>query len=74
MVSTTYDPEAEALYIKYHENEKVAKTVNLGNDVYIDLSSNNVLLGIEVILPDKLDIEEKISKIAGLEILTQSTN
>lgn len=69
MVSTTYDPEAEALYIKYKENHKVVKTVNPGNDAYIDLSSDNDILGIEVILSDKLELNEKISKISGLEIL-----
>ena len=63
MVSTTYDLEAEALYIKYHENEKIVKTVNLGNDVYIDLSSNNSILVIEIILLNKWDLEDKITKI-----------
>lgn len=72
MVSTTYDPDAEALYIKYHENKKVAKTIHLGNDVYIDLSSTDQLLGIEIILPNKPDIEDKISSVSGLEILTQT--
>jgi uncharacterized protein YuzE len=44
----TYDPEANALYLQFSENE-IAETVELSEAVYVDVDADGLLVGIEVL-------------------------
>ncbi len=48
----SYDPKADALYIQMREG-KVAKTIEYADDVYVDLNSQNALIGIEFLCPSE---------------------
>jgi uncharacterized protein YuzE len=47
-----FDEEANALYIKFMKDEKIAETIPLTNDVNIDITEDNKLIGIEFIFSD----------------------
>lgn len=49
MVSVTYDPEAKAIYISLNKGSKVAKTIPLGADRYLDVDENGKAIGLEIL-------------------------
>ncbi len=58
----SYDPKADALYVKMREG-KVAKTIEYSEDIFVDLNSHNVLIGIELLSPSEVSTAE-VRKIA----------
>ena len=44
----TYDPEANALYMRFSDNE-IAETLELSESVYVDVDSDGVPVGLEVL-------------------------
>jgi uncharacterized protein YuzE len=53
----SYDPEADALYIKLIEDEQQCKTLRLTNEIALNLGENEMLVGIEI-----LDAKEVLGK------------
>ncbi len=51
----TYDSKVDAMYIKFQKG-KFKRTLKLKNGIYMDLSTDGKILGIEI-----LDASEKIS-------------
>jgi len=67
MVSAKFDPDANALYLKFLEEDmKIEKTIPLGEGTYLEVTNTNIPIGIELILPKTLSLEAKIplSKLA----------
>lgn len=51
MVLIEFDSEANALYIKFtEENKKIVKTILLQDGNYMDISEDNQPIGLEVVL------------------------
>ena len=50
MVSGTYDLEANALYFKLGD-QRIAKTIPMGEGKYVDVAENGVAVGVEIIFP-----------------------
>lgn len=50
MVSVTLDQRAHALYIKL-DKKKIAKTLSITNDIFLDVDDSDTLIGIEVLFP-----------------------
>ena len=44
----TYDPEANALYVRFSDGE-IAETLELSESVYVDLDAEGVPVGLEVL-------------------------
>lgn len=44
----TYDPEANAVYLRFSDNE-IAETLELSESVYVDVDSDGVPVGLEVL-------------------------
>ncbi len=44
----TYDPEANALYMRFSDNE-IAETLELSESVYVDVDVDGVPVGLEVL-------------------------
>ncbi|OGU13829.1 MAG: hypothetical protein A2X61_07260 [Ignavibacteria bacterium GWB2_35_12] len=53
-----YDPEVDAIYIDIIEEKKSVKTIHLSEDIALDFSGNEELVGIEIL---------DASKVIGLE-------
>ena len=53
MVSIKYDEQAGALYI-YMRKEKAARTIPLGGDCFLDVNKKGKMVGLEVLLSDKI--------------------
>ena len=49
MISVRYDKEANAIYFQMR-NDKVAKTVSLHNDHFLDINKKGKIVGHEVLL------------------------
>jgi uncharacterized protein YuzE len=64
-VAFTFDREANALYIKLSDN-KIVETLSLGNNVYMDIDSDNRAVGLEILLSEELDTKT-------LEVLQNSS-
>ena len=47
----SYDPTAEAAYIKIDLKRKVARTIRLSDDMLVDLDRNGQLIGVELLHP-----------------------
>jgi uncharacterized protein YuzE len=66
-VRITYDKEADALYIRLLEGPSECRTVRLTDDIALDFSAGERLVGIEVLgasqLFDTPDSQRSISKI-----------
>jgi len=58
MVSVRYDGEAKSLYF-YMAGGKVAKTISLGKDHFLDVDKKGKMVGLEVLLPNKIPTEAK---------------
>ena len=57
MVSLEFDPEVNAMFIRF-KNGKVVETEPLADNVIVDLDENGEVLGIEILLP-KLAEEQR---------------
>ncbi|MBU2561471.1 MAG: DUF2283 domain-containing protein [Nanoarchaeota archaeon] len=62
---TTYDERADAAYIYINEAAKVVKTVEVGEDIIIDLDSNKKIVGIELLNAKKRLRLPQLSKEAN---------
>ncbi len=59
----SFDPEAGAMYIQVSPN-KVAKTIELENDILVDVDSKGKMRGMEFLNPSKIDINiQQIIKV-----------
>lgn len=47
----SYDPVAEAAYIKLDHKSKVARTVRVSDDMVVDLNARGRLIGVELLDP-----------------------
>lgn len=59
----TYDPIADTMYLYFSEDKKSTRTEEVGNDIVVDYSKNE-LIGIEI-----LDASKKLSK-KGIDSIT----
>lgn len=68
MVSISYDPKAKAFYIQFIENEKVVKTIPIGEGhlILMDISQSGKAIGLEIIFPESTP-KEAIDAIIGLK-------
>ncbi len=57
MVSVEFDPEVNAMFIRFKEG-KVAESEPLAENIIVDLDEDGEVLGIEILLP-KLEREQK---------------
>lgn len=57
MVSVRYDKEANALYFKLSANAKVAKTISLGKDRFMDVDKSGKTIGFEILFPKEMSQE-----------------
>ncbi len=57
-MKTEYDPEANALYVKFSD-DKIAKTEELRPGIILDFDSRGHIVGIEM-----LDAKQKLSESA----------
>ena len=48
-MKTTYDKEADAMYIYLKSGSKVYKTREIKNDLIVDFDENNGVIGIEIL-------------------------
>jgi uncharacterized protein YuzE len=55
-----YDPDVDALYIDIMEDKKSARVIHLNEDITLDLSRNEELIGIEILDASKIFGEGKI--------------
>jgi uncharacterized protein YuzE len=75
MVSAKFDPEVNALYLKFFEDEtpEIEKTLTLGEGTYLDVTKEGNPVGIELILPESMPIEaiKPLSRIGQIKKLTK---
>ncbi len=57
MVSVSFDPKVNAMYVRLKEG-KVAESEPLADNVIVDIDENGEVVGIEVLLP-KLDDRQR---------------
>ena len=57
MVSVTYDPTAKALYVDLDTGKKIVKTVQMGDNQYMDISDDEKPVGLEILFPDSTPTE-----------------
>lgn len=50
----TYDPEADALYIRLLEGEYECRTLRLTDEIALNIGPDEVLVGIEVLDPKQV--------------------
>lgn len=64
-----YDPEVDAIYIDIIEEKKSVKTIHLSDDIALDFSGNEELVGIEILDASKVIGPERKGKLVleGLE-------
>ncbi|MEM4391498.1 MAG: DUF2283 domain-containing protein [Candidatus Nitrosotenuis sp.] len=52
MDSIKFSRDARALYVKLdHQNKRIAETIPIGQDRFLDIDENGNVLGLELILP-----------------------
>ncbi len=70
MASVSFDQEARALYVKL-DNNKIAKTIPLGDDRFIDVDESGKAVGFEILLPKNMssEITDMIKRSKSIEIL-----
>ena len=59
----TYDPEADAAYIKFNQDRPQVTTIRVNNDVLIDIGHEKELIGIEI-----LNATKNMRLIKGLKV------
>lgn len=64
-LSLSFDPEAQALYIRVREG-KVARTVEVEDGVTVDLSPSGLPIGIELLKPARPDVLDRIARDFGI--------
>lgn len=68
-----YDPEANALYVKLDNKNKVKKTLTLGDGVYLDVDEKDKPVGVEVILPKKKESKDVTKALNELAVVRKHT-
>ena len=59
MVSVSFDKESGAMYVLLRK-QKIAKTIPLGKDRFIDINKAGRLVGIEVLIPKTIPEVNKV--------------
>ena len=57
----SYDNDAKAMYVSVMD-AKVAKTIEFGPETFIDLSKKGELIGVEMLSPNRTDLQ-RIAKL-----------
>jgi uncharacterized protein YuzE len=57
MASVKYDKEANALYIKTENKNKVKETISLGEDRFVDVDEKGHVVGFEILFPKSMPKE-----------------
>ncbi|MFN8454806.1 MAG: DUF2283 domain-containing protein [Anaerolineae bacterium] len=57
-----FDPQADALYIKFREGE-VDDTLEAGKYVYVDVDKDGMPLGLEILFAGRLLAQEDITSV-----------
>jgi uncharacterized protein YuzE len=57
-----YDPQADAMYIRLREGE-IDDTLEAGRNVYVDVDSAGVPLGLEILFAAKTLSEEDVTSV-----------
>ncbi|MEO9277691.1 MAG: DUF2283 domain-containing protein [Nitrososphaera sp.] len=71
MVSIKFDKDAGAIYVRVRKG-KVAKTIPMGDDRFIDVNQTGKIVGMEVLIPaDVPEIDEAIAKSTDVIELEQ---
>ena len=69
----TYDKEADAAYIYFHEIGKTSRTVPVSDDIVVDFGQNGKVMGVEVLNAkehiDTKDLKRAISKKVDIPIV-----
>jgi len=63
----SYDPEADALYIRLVEGEQECRTLRLNNEIALNIGPGETLLGVEI-----LDAKRVVGKGALPEIVLEN--
>jgi len=61
-MKVTYDPDADAMYVKLTE-EKFSKTKIIDNNTILDLDKNGNVIGIELLFVSKHLPKESLSRV-----------
>jgi len=67
-MKTTYDKQADALYIYFTSGKSVTKTEEVKEDIMVDYDDDGSLIGLEI-----LDASKKLSKQTLTSILRDSS-
>lgn len=70
MVSVKYDKNVNAFYFKLHD-AKIAKTLQIGKDRFMDISTDGKIVGIEILNEfnmNSFDFVEAVKKTKEIEI------
>lgn len=62
ILEISFDPEADALYIKFREG-KFAKNKRIEEDIVLDLDAKEKLLGIEILNASKKFSKKEVSNV-----------
>ncbi|WP_268542029.1 DUF2283 domain-containing protein [Candidatus Nitrosotenuis cloacae] len=71
MDSVKFSREAKALYVKFDkENRRIAETIPIGQDKFLDIDEKGNVLGIELLLPKNMpkEVYEAIIGTDSIEI------
>ena len=73
MVSIKFSKNANALYVQFEqEHKRIANTIPIGNDRFLDVDEAGNVLGIELLLSKDLPEEayEAIQRINSIELIS----
>ncbi|HEX9845023.1 MAG TPA: DUF2283 domain-containing protein [Candidatus Nitrosotenuis sp.] len=71
MDSVKFSREAKALYVKFDkENRRIAETIPIGQDRFLDIDEKGNVLGIELLFPKNMpeEVYEAIIRTDSIEI------
>ncbi|MEM3063962.1 MAG: DUF2283 domain-containing protein [Candidatus Nitrosotenuis sp.] len=71
MDSIKFSRDANALYVKIDtkKNNRIAKTIPMGEDRFLDVDEKGNVLGIEILLPENNpEVEEAIIRTDSIEL------
>jgi uncharacterized protein YuzE len=57
-----YDPEADAIYVRFREGE-VEETREVGKNIYVDVDSNGSPLGLEILFAKHTLAPEDVTSV-----------
>jgi uncharacterized protein YuzE len=67
----TFDPDAKAMYVSLEKKKvRIAKTIPLGEGKYLDVTENNVPVGLEIVLPRTVPAEAVDAIMKGKSKIT----